>query len=171
MLGKYKFDELHRNGLKKYREFGSIVREEIVPGTNIVWIFTPEDIQELFRTEGRYPQRRSHLAIDHYRKSVRHLYNNGGLLPTLVLFCNHSIFGLFHRLKSIFLHVICRNGPEWHRLRTTFQKGLSSLHNVRSYLPCVNEVVDDFVQYVAEKRRSNEDFLPQLSRAFLESIY
>ncbi|KAK6631282.1 hypothetical protein RUM44_005808 [Polyplax serrata] len=143
-IGKYKFDELHRNGLKKYREFGSIVREEIVPGTNIVWIFTPEDIQELFRTEGRYPQRRSHLAIDHYRKSVRHLYNNGGLLPT--------------------------NGPEWHRLRTTFQKGLSSLHNVRSYLPCVNEVVDDFVQYVAEKRRSNEDFLPQLSRAFLEIL-
>lgn len=85
VLGKYKFDELHRNGLKKYREYGPIVREEIVPGTNIVWIFTPEDVQELLRKEGRYPQRRSHLALEHYRKKQKDLYNNGGLLPTLVL--------------------------------------------------------------------------------------
>lgn len=81
-LGKYKFDALHKNGLKKLQEFGPVVKEEIVPNTNVIWIYKPEDVQELFKKEGRYPQRRSHLALDHYRKHKCDIYNTGGLLPT-----------------------------------------------------------------------------------------
>lgn len=61
-----------------------MVREEIVPNVNIVWLFKPEDIETMFRCEGKYPQRRSHLALQKYRLDRPNVYNNGGLLPTLV---------------------------------------------------------------------------------------
>lgn len=68
--------------MKKYRKFGKIVKEEIVPGINTVWLFDPNDIEHLFRNEGLYPRRRSHLALEKYRLDKPHVYNTGGLLPT-----------------------------------------------------------------------------------------
>lgn len=81
-VGNYKFDTLHINGFTKYQKFGPIVREEILPGVNIVWLFDPKDIEALFRQEGKYPMRRSHLALDKYRLDRPNVYNSGGLLPT-----------------------------------------------------------------------------------------
>lgn len=80
--GKYSFKQLHHTGHKKLQEFGSIVREEIVPGVYVVWVFTPSDIEQVFRNEGRYPERRSHLALQKYRNDHPNVYNSGGLLPT-----------------------------------------------------------------------------------------
>lgn len=82
VLGKYKFDRLHRNGLAKLQKYGPVVREDIVPGVSIVWIFKPEDVEMLYRKEGRYPERRSHLALQKYRLDKPNVYNTGGLLPT-----------------------------------------------------------------------------------------
>lgn len=84
LLGHYHFDRLHHNGFKKLEKFGPVVREEIVPNVNIVWLFRPEDIQIMYQCEGKYPQRRSHLALEKYRLDKSDLYNTGGLLPTLV---------------------------------------------------------------------------------------
>ena len=81
-VGDYNLDRLHRNGFKKLEKYGPVVREEIVPGVNIVWIFNPADIEKMFRSEGRYPERRSHLALQKYRQDRSHIYNTGGLLPT-----------------------------------------------------------------------------------------
>ena len=75
-------DRLHWNGLKKYRQFGPIVREEIVPGVNLLLLYTPEDIERMYQLEGPFPSRRSHCALEFYRLSKTHVYNNGGLLPT-----------------------------------------------------------------------------------------
>lgn len=61
-----------------------MVREQIVPNVNIVWLFRPEDIQTMYQCEGKYPQRRSHLALEKYRLDRPEIYNSGGLLPTLV---------------------------------------------------------------------------------------
>ena len=33
-------------GLDKYREFGPVVRETVLPGTDIVWLFDPVDIRD-----------------------------------------------------------------------------------------------------------------------------
>jgi ecdysteroid 25-hydroxylase CYP302A1 len=82
VFGKYKFDRLHRNGLAKLRQYGPVVREDIVPGVSIVWIFKPEDVEVLYRKEGRYPKRHSHLALQKYRLNKPDIYNTGGLLPT-----------------------------------------------------------------------------------------
>lgn len=85
VIGPYKFDRLHHNGFKKLERFGPVIRERIVPNVNIVWLFKPEDIELMFRSEGKYPQRRSHLALEKYRLDKPNVYNTGGLLPTLVL--------------------------------------------------------------------------------------
>ncbi|GJQ70311.1 putative cytochrome p450 [Trypoxylus dichotomus] len=143
IIGPYQFDRLHHNGFKKLSRYGSIVREEMVPKVNIVWLFKPEDIETLFRTEGKYPQRRSHLALEKYRLDKPNIYNTGGLLPT--------------------------NGPEWLRLRSVLQKGLSSPISVQNFLPSTNNIVQDWLLRIKElSQQPNVDYLPELSRLFLE---
>ncbi|XP_065341570.1 cytochrome P450 302a1, mitochondrial [Cloeon dipterum] len=145
VIGDYQFERLHRNGEKKLAQYGKIVREEIVKGTNLVWLFDPVDIETLFRHgEGKHPQRLSHLAVLHFRLTRRDVYNTGGLLPT--------------------------NGPDWARLRTVFQKSLSRPQNVRMYIPMLDEVLTDFVKLIERTacRSPVDDFLHELSRLSLE---
>nr|CAD7262597.1 unnamed protein product [Timema shepardi] len=143
LLGEYKMDRLHYNGFRKLRLFGPLVREELLPGINVVWVFTPEDIEQVFRSEGRYPERRSHLALAKCRRDRPHVYNTGGLLPT--------------------------NGPEWLRLRSAFQRDLSRPNCVKTYLPAIDEVIQEFLNKITPGHNGN-DFLPELSKLFLELI-
>ena len=39
---KYLVFRLHQAGLAKYKEFGPVVREEVLPGVNVVWLFHPQ---------------------------------------------------------------------------------------------------------------------------------
>ncbi|XP_015433714.1 PREDICTED: cytochrome P450 302a1, mitochondrial, partial [Dufourea novaeangliae] len=141
VIGEYSFTKLYDSGLKKLKRFGPLVREEIVPNVNVVWVYRPEDIAEIFRAEsGLHPERRSHLALLKYRKDRADVYSTGGLLPT--------------------------NGPEWWRLRKEFQKVTSKPQNVINYLGDTDHVVQEFVALC--NREKFEDFLPILSRLFLE---
>lgn len=82
--GSYSWDELHKACYQKYMKWGDIVRETIVPGVDVVWLFDPSDIAKVLNESGPgvYPQRRSHLALEKYRKDRSHIYKSGGLLPT-----------------------------------------------------------------------------------------
>lgn len=74
---------MYETGVKKFNEFGPIVREEIVPGNPTVWVFKPEDVAKIFHVDTRrHPYRRSHLALYKYRKDRSDVYSSGGLLPT-----------------------------------------------------------------------------------------
>ncbi|XP_015605352.1 cytochrome P450 302a1, mitochondrial [Cephus cinctus] len=140
-VGEYNFERLHKNGAKKLARYGPLVREEIVPGVHLVWIFRPEDIAEIFRAEmNLHPERRSHLALAKYRKDRPHIYNSGGLLPT--------------------------NGPEWWRLRKELQKAISRPQNVKNYLEDTDMVVKQFLKICTREKFDN--FLPLLSRLYLE---
>ncbi|KAJ6640669.1 Cytochrome P450, mitochondrial, partial [Pseudolycoriella hygida] len=148
IIGSYKWDELHRISKEKYLNWGPIVREKIVPDVTVVWLFDPNDISKVLNDYGTgvFPRRKSHLALEKYRKDRSQIYNSGGLLPT--------------------------NGPEWWRLRSEFQKGLSSPNDVKSFLPAVNEITVEFLNNL-EDTRTNEDipdFLAILSRLNLELI-
>lgn len=84
IVGTYKWDELHKNGLKNLKMYGSLVREKLLPGVYILWIFDPKDIAVVVNesSPGVYPRRRSHLALEKYRKNKPDIYRTGGLLPT-----------------------------------------------------------------------------------------
>ncbi|XP_029669358.1 cytochrome P450 302a1, mitochondrial-like [Formica exsecta] len=140
-IGEYSFVKLDMNGLLKLKRYGPLVREEIVPGESVVWVFRPEDIAEIFKAEaGLHPKRRSHLALLKYRTDRSNIYNNGGLIST--------------------------NGTEWWRLRREFQKVLSKPQNVIDYLEDTDLVVQEFVRLCS--REKTDDFLPLFSRLFLE---
>nr|AKH03533.1 cytochrome P450 302A1 [Paracyclopina nana] len=137
---KYDFQRLYKNGLSKYREFGPVVKEEIVSGLPIVWIFDPQDVKAMFMAEGKFPSRRSHLALEHYRKSKPEVYNNGGLLPT--------------------------NGCEWSRLRLAAQKPLT-MALLEGHKKAINEASLDFCSKIRHQR-SVDNILEELKGFFLE---
>nr|CAH0105835.1 unnamed protein product [Daphnia galeata] len=146
-IGEYSFDQLHVTGLKKYLQFGPIVREEILPGVNLLLLYRPEDIERMYQVEGRYPSRRSHTALEFYRLQRPHIYKSGGLLPT--------------------------NGPEWHRLRQAFQRPLNMTENIRQYIPGIDNISCEFTEQIATSIKNNKksaDFLEDLSKIFLEFI-
>lgn len=65
-----------------------------------------------------------------------------------------------------------RNGSEWWRLRSEFQKGLSSPNHIRQFLNDADAITKQFVSQVKPTCLNNpneiEDFLPELSRLNLE---
>ncbi|XP_015180048.1 PREDICTED: cytochrome P450 302a1, mitochondrial-like isoform X2 [Polistes dominula] len=141
LIGEYSFTRLYDSGVKKKKQYGSLVREEIVPGVQIVYVYRPEDIAEIFKAEtSLHPERRSHLALLKYRKDRSDIYNTGGLLPT--------------------------NGQEWWRLRKEFQKVLNKINYIINYLEDTDRVIKEFIPLCTEERY--DDFLPLLSRLFLE---
>ncbi|XP_037933752.1 cytochrome P450 302a1, mitochondrial [Teleopsis dalmanni] len=139
LIGDYSWLELHKAGLKKYNKYGPIVRETIVPGQDIIWLYEPNDIAKLLN-ERDYPQRRSHLALEKYRKDRPHVYKSAGLLST--------------------------NGPDWWRLRSEFQKEISAPKHVRSFLSDVDRVTKEFIDYFTTG--NVYDMLPMISRLNLE---
>uniref|UniRef100_A0A182NIJ1 Cytochrome P450 n=1 Tax=Anopheles dirus TaxID=7168 RepID=A0A182NIJ1_9DIPT len=150
-IGRYSFDELHRCGEDKYRQYGPIVRETMVPGQDIVWLYDPDDIATVLddRTPGMYPSRRSHTALEKYRKDRPNVYRTAGLLPT--------------------------NGLEWWKIRSELQKGLSSPQNVRNFLPATDKITKEFIARLKPNPAENnlllvDDFMPSISRLNLELI-
>lgn len=65
-----------------------------------------------------------------------------------------------------------RNGPEWWRLRSEFQKGLSSPNHIRQFLNDSDQITKEFVSQIKPSTGTDaetvEDFLPELSRLNLE---
>nr|UUB32674.1 cytochrome P450 CYP302A1 [Dendroctonus valens] len=143
IVGDYKFTELHHNGLKKYQKYGPVVKEEIVPGVTILWLFDPQDIDMMYLCEGKCPQRRSHLALEKIRLDRPNVYNTGGLLPT--------------------------NGSDWLRIRKAFQKGISAPRAVKTFLGGSDEIINEWLERVeVVRKKPTVDYLPELSRLFLE---
>ncbi|XP_031640916.1 cytochrome P450 302a1, mitochondrial [Contarinia nasturtii] len=148
VFGKYSWDEVHKSGLDKYSKYGDIVKERMVPGVDIIWLYDPNDISKVLNNSGpdMYPQRKSHLGLEKYRKDRPHIYKTGGLLPT--------------------------NGREWWRLRSEFQKGLSSPNHIRQFLNDSDKITKEFVSQVQPTIDTENvaDFLPELSRLNLELV-
>jgi len=144
-IGSYSWLKLHQAGQDKYQKYGAIVRETIVPGQDIVWLYDPKDIATLLN-ERDCPQRRSHLALAQYRKNRPEIYKTTGLLPT--------------------------NGPEWWRLRAQLQKELSAPKSVRNFVCQVDGVTREFLRFLQETREGDAiDMLPKLTRLNLECEY
>lgn len=60
------------------------------------------------------------------------------------------------------------NGEEWWKLRSVFQRCLSRVQDVRSHLPVTDTIMMEFTKYAAKNSIPTTDFLPKLSRLYLE---
>lgn len=63
-----------------------------------------------------------------------------------------------------------RNGPEWWRIRSEFQKSLSSPKNVKNLLPDMDDITKEFLTLrQPENLKSSEiNFMDELARLNLE---
>lgn len=168
--GIYDWNEIHKAGFEKYEKWGSIVKERMVPGVDVVWLFDPHDISKVLNNAGpgMYPQRKSHLGLEKYRKDRPHIYNTGGLLPTYVLRMQYPLFVLIQTYFDDF-----RNGDEWWRLRSELQKGLSSPTHVKQFLSQTDDITREFISHlnVTNPNETVPDLLPELARLNLERKY
>ena len=79
LIGDYRIDKLHESGHFNLHKYGPIVREHVHGSLTIVHLFDPKHIEQVFRTEGRYPERRSHRAVGKYRRDRTESFNSGGI--------------------------------------------------------------------------------------------
>ena len=49
--GPYSWTRMHHSALAKLRQFGARVKEDIVPGVTLLYLFNAEDIRILFHNE------------------------------------------------------------------------------------------------------------------------
>ncbi|XP_047985984.1 cytochrome P450 302a1, mitochondrial isoform X2 [Leguminivora glycinivorella] len=139
----YNANSLDKNAWFNYRRYGDLVREH--PAVRLLHVFDPDDIETVFRQDDRFPARRSHVAMQHYRLGKPAVYSTGGLLST--------------------------NGPDWWRLRSAFQKNFTSPQSVKEHVTDTDDIVREFVQWIkTEKVTPNDDFLTYLNRLNLEVI-
>ncbi|XP_064292088.1 cytochrome P450 302a1, mitochondrial isoform X2 [Plodia interpunctella] len=143
LIGDYDAEALDKNALLNWKRYGSLVRE--APGVNLLHVFDPDDMEMVFRQDDQHPARRSHVAMLHYRLNKPESYNTGGLLAT--------------------------NGPEWWRLRSTFQKKFTGPQSVKPHIQATDGIIKEFVQWIKYIGvTENDDFLNYLNRLNLEVI-
>ncbi|XP_039748636.1 cytochrome P450 302a1, mitochondrial isoform X1 [Pararge aegeria] len=143
LLGDYDTEAIDKAAWLNWRKYGGLVKEE--PGIRLLHVYEPQLIESVFRQKERYPARRSHVAMHHYRLSKPQVYNTGGLLST--------------------------NGPDWWRIRSAFQKNFSSPQNAKQYVQEVDNIVKRFIQWIHHNKPSHhDDFLQYLNRLYLEII-
>lgn len=131
--------------------YGPLAR---VPGLfgkpNVVYVFDPEHNKTIFRTEGAWPLRRNIETFDYYRKRLR---------PDVFL----DMGGL-----------VSDQGEQWHKLRKIANPVMLSPRTVRSYMPAVDQVSQEFVRMVRDMRDDNgempADFGNWISLWALETV-
>lgn len=72
------------------------------------------------------------------------------------------------RFKRFKIH---RNGHEWWKLRSAFQKGFSSPQNVRQFLPRADEVIKEFMDFIpsrVDEENIVKDMVGEFERLNLE---
>lgn len=55
--GRHSFERLHEAKRENYLGLGPLYRETIIPGVQLLHVFSPADIAEVFRADGKYPLR------------------------------------------------------------------------------------------------------------------
>lgn len=130
-IGKYDLTRLHKAAFKKYQQYGSLVQEDLAAGHTIVNVFDPDDIEKVFRTEGRIPSRLPFDSMTRVLGDRRNIITNKGLLNS--------------------------NGEEWYEIRTRVQPHMLKPKNVLSYLSAMDEVALEFVHRLADLRQANHE--------------
>lgn len=134
-IGEYSKAYWHESQKKKFHQYGNIVREEIVPGVNMIHLYDPKDIEVVSRHEGKYPQRDFFTGMKALRLQKPEIYSTVG--------------------------VAAGNGPDWHHMRTRSQKVMMRPQVMKQYIPQMNVISDDMVRRM-KMLRTKDHHVPEL---------
>ncbi|KFM65992.1 putative cytochrome P450 49a1, partial [Stegodyphus mimosarum] len=147
ITGEYSKEKWHETQRKKFKEFGPIIREVIVPGYNMLHLYDPKDMEIVSRNEGRYPRRDFFLGMRALREENPHLCSTVG--------------------------VAAGNGEDWYRIRSRSQKAMMRPQIMKTYLPQMNLIADDLIRRIRLLRQPNHQvpkFMDELFKWALESV-
>jgi cytochrome P450 len=131
-----------------HKKYGNIVRVNF--GTkwkNMLYLYDPNDIETMFRSEDRYPRRDGLFALDFYRKSKPEIYGNGGLSES--------------------------QGKSWYNFRTKVQQYMMKPNLVANYLPTFNKIGNELIEVINSIKDVNgevNNFYEYLYKFGLEAI-
>ena len=83
LAGRLRKVDSAANDTKMYQEYGPIVKESIGNTFTIVHLFDPTDIETVYRSDGKIPQRHAFFMLEVYNKRSNHVQ---GLLTRFVSF-------------------------------------------------------------------------------------
>ncbi|EDV28134.1 uncharacterized protein TRIADDRAFT_53411 [Trichoplax adhaerens] len=119
---KYMTQKAHLAIRDMFQASGPIVKSNF-GGTEFVLVSDPKDIERAYRAEGKYPRRFDIGPWSYYREERK--------LP---------------------LGVLLANDEEWKETRSAVDKRLLKLKDVQSYAKTMNQVIDDFINYLLHIR-------------------
>ncbi|KAL8590834.1 hypothetical protein ACOMHN_052185 [Nucella lapillus] len=125
--------------------YGDVVREEIVPGLQLVRLFNPKDFADVYRAEGDYPHRVLFGLLSQYNDV--HNYGVQGLLTS--------------------------QNSEWKELRSGVQQPIMQPRTVTAYANQHVHIANDFVERMAQKTDASDcidDFLPEIYKYVTEAV-
>lgn len=146
-IGEYSTSKWHEAGILKYKKYGPIVREEIIPGVNIVHLYDPRDMEVIHRNEGRIPTRVFFEGMKSIRERNQEIYSSVGLAAG--------------------------NGESWLDLRRRSQKYMMRPQIMKMYLPQMNVISDDVIRRIRKIRQPNHqvpNVMNELFKWALESV-
>jgi Cytochrome P450 len=107
---------IHDYQAKKYGRIG----RKIYPGfPPIVWTVDPDDVETVFRNEGRFPVTMGLETLKKYRKEWAEHFSAAGLMLA--------------------------QGEDWWKIRSRAQQSMLKPKNIYNYLPAINEIGDEFI--------------------------
>lgn len=143
--GKYNLNDLTGVSMKKYHEHGPIVRDDLLSRRS-VWLFDPDDIALVYRSESRQPIRGGLDSFRLFRNIRKDVYGDGGLLTT--------------------------SQSNWHRIRSKAQSYLMKKNHFKQYFNGINLIAQRMTDSIAKfnYENENEDFLTMTYKWALDSV-
>lgn len=146
-IGEYTKSAWHEAQRTKFHQYGTIVREEVAPGYNMVHLFDPRDMEVVSWNEGKFPKREFFVAMRMMREQNPEIYSSAG--------------------------VAAANGEAWHHIRTRSQVPMLRPEIMKTYLPQMNVIADDLIRRVRLLRLPNHQvplLINELFKWALESV-
>jgi ecdysone 20-monooxygenase len=149
-IGKYRSlqNKYHVANEEMYREFGPVVREEVLWNFPLIHLFAKADIEQVLKYPTAFPLRPPNEADVFYRRYRKEFYPDDG--------------------------VVNLNGPAWHKLRMLLTPPLTRRDTPLHYAMHMNHIAEDFVRLVGAKREEGSNvlhgFKDLVYRAGLETV-
>ncbi|XP_059479866.1 probable cytochrome P450 301a1, mitochondrial [Neocloeon triangulifer] len=147
----YDFSDLLKFNKKLYDEYGPIVKfSGLEPNNDLVFVFNPQDIETVFRSDSQWPFRPPLKSLAYYRKHTRKDFFKG-------------VGG-----------VLIDQGKEWQEARHHVNPILMQTKVVQMYAPKIDQVAEEFVAkipgWIDSKDEILDDFKNEMHKWALESI-
>lgn len=141
IVGRFQYNKYHEANEEKLKQYGTVVREEVIWNFPLVHLFDSKDIDMVLGHRSEFPLRPPNEADVFYRNSRPEYYNDIGMVN--------------------------ENGPKWKHLRDHLTPPLSSPAALKHYATHMDSISHDLVSMLKSVKNKETGIIPN----FKEMIY